>query len=129
MLTRFRSTYQAFPVSFRVLVFATFVDRLGGTVLFPYFALYVTSRFDVGMTEAGVLLGLFSVAGLAGSMIGGVLTDRVGRRSIVIFGLVSSALGSLIMGLVDSLMAFYGLAVVVGLLGVGQAVQAVCGEG
>src|SRR5512135_3599596 len=109
--------FRAFPLKFRVLVLAVFVDRLGGTMLFPFFALYVTGRFNVGMTQAGILLGIFSIAGLAGSMTGGALTDKIGRRSIVIFGLLSSAISTLIMGLVDNLAAFYALAAVGGLFG------------
>ncbi len=107
-----------------------FIDRLGGTILYPYFALYITRRFDVGMTEAGVLLGLFSVSGLVGGILGGALADKIGRRSIVAFGLVSSALGSLVMGLLDNLMAFYTLAVIVGLLGsiAGPAHQAMVAD-
>ena len=96
---------------------AATLDRLGGTMLFPFFALYVTEKFGVGMTEAGLLLGIFALAGLAGGMVGGALADKIGRRSLVIFGLIFSALGSVAMGFVTSLPAFYALAVVVGFLG------------
>jgi MFS family permease len=117
MLTRIQKTYREFPLQFRVLVGAAFIDRVGGTMLFPFFALYVTEKFNVGMTEAGLLLGIFSLAGLAGGMVGGALADRFGRRGLVIFGLIFSALGSVAMGFVTSLTAFYALAVVVGFLG------------
>ena len=117
MLNRITSTYREFPRDFRVLVIAAFIDRLGGTVLFPFFTLYVTSRFAVGMTEAGILFGLFAVSGLAGSMMGGALTDRIGRRAIVVFGLLSSAAGSVAMGFSESLYAFYLLAVATGFFG------------
>jgi MFS family permease len=116
MLTRIRSTFQEFPTKFWVLVGATFIDRIGGTLIFPFFALYVTQKFNVGMTQAGILLGIFSLSGLTGSMVGGALTDKFGRRWMVLFGLVFSALSSLSMGLVNQLSAFYGLAVIVGLL-------------
>ena len=80
MLTRIQKTYREFPLPFRVLVGAAFIDRVGGTMLFPFFALYVTEKFHVGMTEAGLLLGIFSLAGLVGGMVGGALTDKIGRR-------------------------------------------------
>lgn len=130
MLKRLRQGYLAFPTSFRVLIVAMFIDRLGGTILFPYFALYITREFEVGMTEAGIVLGLFSVSGLAGSIIGGALTDKIGRRSIVVFGLVFSALSSVALGLAGDLWLFYGLAVVVGLLGsvAGPAHQAMVAD-
>jgi len=48
-----------------------FVDKIGGTLVFPFFALYITRKFNVGMTEAGILLGLLALAGIFGSVIGG----------------------------------------------------------
>jgi MFS family permease len=116
MFDRVRSTYQEFPAKFRVLVAASFIDRLGSTLIFPFFALYITEKFDVGMTEAGVLFAIFSVCGLLGNMLGGALTDRFGRRRMLLFGLVFSALSSVSMGLVQDLKAFYALAVLVGVL-------------
>ena len=116
MFNKVKETYQEFPLTFWILVITTFIDRIGGTLIFPFFALYVTQKFDVGMTQAGVLLAIFSVSGFLGSMIGGALTDKFGRRGMVLFGLVFSALSSLSMGIVDELYVFYLLAVVVGLL-------------
>jgi predicted MFS family arabinose efflux permease len=117
MLRNLIRSFQEFPLKFRILIITVIIDRLGGTILFPFFTLYVTRRFQVGMTEAGILIGLFAVSGLVGSMVGGALTDRMGRRSIILFGLLFSALGSVVMGLQDNLSAFYALAVVVGFLG------------
>ncbi len=116
MFTRIKDTYNEFPRTFWTLVGASFIDRLGGTMIFPFFALYVTQKFNVGMTQAGVLLAIFSIAGLVGSMIGGALTDKFGRRGMVLFGLVFSALSSVSMGLVNELSHFYLLAIVVGSL-------------
>jgi MFS family permease len=116
MIHRLRSTYLEYPRNFWVLVGASFVDTIGRTAMMPFFALYVTQRFHVGMTEAGVLFAIFSVAGFFGNMIGGALADRLGRKAIILFGLVVSALSSLAMGLVNSLHAFYLLAALVGVL-------------
>lgn len=130
MLTRLKSTTQEYPRAFLVLVSASFIDRLGATLIFPFFSLYITQKFGVGMTQAGILFGIFSIAGLIGSMIGGGLTDRFGRRGLVIFGLVISALSSVSMGLVDNLGAFYLLAGFVGLLSdvAGPAYQAMVAD-
>ena len=116
MLNRIDSTYREYPKPFWVITGATFVDRLGGTLIFPFFSLYITQKFGVGMTEAGVLFGIWAVAGLVGQIIGGALTDRFGRKPIVLFGLIFSALSSVSMGLVEQLSTFYVLAAIVGLL-------------
>ena len=116
MRTRITSTYREFPLQFWVLVIASFIDRVGGTMIFAFFALYITQRFNVGMTQAGILLAFFSVFGFAGSLLGGALTDKFGRRNLVLIGLVFSALSSLAMGLVSELAVFYVLAAVAGFL-------------
>ena len=80
------------------MVGVSFIDRIGGTLLFPFFALYITQKFNVGMTEAGILLGMLSLFGLIGSTIGGALTDKFGRKQLILFGLVFSALSTLTFG-------------------------------
>ncbi len=99
-----------------MVVLASFIDGIGGTLLFPFFSLYITQKFNVGMTEAGVVLGFFSFFGLIGSMIGGALTDKFGRKKLIIFGLVFSALTTLSLGLVNRMAMLYPLSVVIGLL-------------
>jgi len=105
-----------FPRKFWLVVGVSFIDHVGGTMLWPFFSLYITQKFEVGMTEAGIVLGLFSIAGLVGQMIGGALTDKFGRRKLIIFGLVFSALSTLTLGFINSFSALIPLAVVIGLL-------------
>jgi len=130
MITRLKLTYQEFPKTFWIVVGAQFIDRLGGTLIFPFFALYITQKFGVGMTQAGILLAIFSISGLLGSMIGGALTDKFGRKGLVLFGLVVSACSSVSMGLVEDLNVFYLLAGLVGVLSdvAGPAYQAMMAD-
>jgi MFS family permease len=116
MFARFNKIYHEFPRLFWVVVGVGFIDRIGGTLLFPFFALYITQKFNVGMTQAGVLLGMSSLFGLIGGAIGGALTDKFGRKQLILFGLVFSAISTLTFGLVTKLSALYPLMVVVGLL-------------
>lgn len=116
MFKRLRDIYNDFPKIFWVVVGASFIDRIGGTLLFPFFSLYITQKFNVGMTQAGIVLGLFAAFGLIGSMIGGALTDKFGRKMLIIFGLIFSAVSTLSLGLVNEFSLLIPLAVVIGLL-------------
>jgi MFS family permease len=116
MFDRIKKIYHEFPRLFWIVVAVSFIDRIGNTLLFPFFALYITQKFSVGMTQAGILLGMSSLFGLIGSTIGGALTDKFGRKQLILFGLVFSAISSLSLGLVDSLSAMYPLMIFVGLL-------------
>lgn len=116
MLNSLRKTYNDFPPLFWIIVATLFIDSVGSTLLFPFFALYITERFGTGMTQAGILIGMSSLFGLIGSIIGGALTDRFGRRRLILFGLVFSAVSSLLFGLAADVNMLYILVVVVGLL-------------
>lgn len=116
MFTRLRKLYYEFPQKFWIIVLTFFIDSIGGTLLFPFFSLYITGKFNVGMTQAGMVLATFSIFGIAGNMIGGALTDRFGRRKLILFGLVFSALSTLTLGFVNSLAALFPLAAFIGLL-------------
>ncbi len=76
-LDKIRDIYNEYPRIFWNLIVITFIDRVGGAMLFPFFALYLTKKFEIGMTQVGILFAAFSVSSFVGSMLGGALTDRI----------------------------------------------------
>ncbi len=115
-IQKLQKIYHEYPRIFWVVIVITFIDRIGGALLFPFFALYITSKFNVGMTDVGVLFAAFAASSFIGSAIGGALTDRFGRKGIIIFGLIASSFSTVAMGLIDSFQAFFFLALFVGIL-------------
>ncbi|MBT3315643.1 MAG: MFS transporter [Anaerolineae bacterium] len=114
-----KKIYNEYPKTFWVLIVVSFIDQLGGALLFPFFALYITARFNVGMIEVGILFALFSISNFVGSILGGALTDRFGRKQVVIFSLVATSISSVFMGLASELEVFYLIAVLSGIFSVG----------
>ncbi len=130
MLNRIKEQYFSYPLTFRVLIAGTFIDRIGGALIFPFLSLYVAQRFNVGMTEVGLLFGTWSVSSLIGSMIGGALADKFGRKIIMISGLIFSATSALFMGFVNDIRAFYIIAAFSGIFSdmAGPAQQAMVAD-
>jgi MFS family permease len=114
-MEKFRTTINEYPRTFWILIGSLFIDRLGGALIFPFFSLYITQKFNVGMTQVGTLFAFYAVSSFIGSMVGGALTDRFGRRSLMIFGLLSSAFSALIMGLSKDFHTFFVFSVIVGM--------------
>lgn len=108
--------FNEYPRTFWKVIFITFIDRVGGALIFPFFALYLTSKFNVGMADVGILFATFSLSSFAGNAIGGALTDRFGRKKIIIFGLITSSLSLVAMGFAESFQAFFVLALFIGVL-------------
>jgi MFS family permease len=117
MFAKIKLTAHDYPKTFWVLTLATFIDMLGSFLLYPFYSLYVTKHFGVGMPQVGVLFSIFSAGNIIGGMIGGALADKYGRRAMVIFGLVVSGIGSISMGLINDLYVFYIIAGILGLVG------------
>jgi len=113
---RLTGTINEFSGQYWVLVTASFIDRLGGAMLFPFFTLYLTKKFNIGMTEVGFLFFLFAITSMIGNVVGGALTDRMGRKGMLIFGLVMSAFSALLMGFINNMTVFFIVVPLVGIL-------------
>ena len=116
MFKKVTETFNRYPKTFWTLIGALFIDRVGGALIFPFLSLYITAKFNVGMTEVGTLFAIISVSSFFGSMLGGALTDRFGRRKLMIFGLIASATSTLVLGLANDIRIIFFGAILVGML-------------
>lgn len=114
-MNRILQIYREYPRDFWMMIMVNFVDRLGGSLLFPFFALYITKKFDVGMTEVGGLFAIFFISGFIGAFPGGALTDRFGRKGIIIFSLIATSFSTLFMGFVSEFQFFLIVAFISGI--------------
>ena len=114
-MNRALQIYREYPRDFWMMIAVNFVDRLGGSLLFPFFALYITKKFDVGMTEVGGLFAIFFLSGFIGAFPGGALTDRFGRKGIIIFSLIATSFSTLFMGFVSEFQFFLVVAFISGI--------------
>ncbi len=115
MIDKIKNTYHEYPHTFWMLIIAVFIDHVGGALIYPFLSLFITDKFGVGMTQVGQIFAIFAIFGVFGNIIGGAMTDKFGRKTMIIFGLVVSALTSLLMGFVNEFTVFYFLTAVVGL--------------
>src|SRR5262245_60748846 len=130
LLVRTTKVYNEYPRAFWIYNIIVFIDRFGGFMLYPFFALYLTQKFGISMSTVGIVFGIFSISGLAGSALGGAITDRMGRKGVIIFSLILSSLSALGMGFASNLETFIVIAVIVGTLSNigGPAEQAVVAD-
>lgn len=64
-----------------------FVNRLG-TLILPFITLYTTQEIGWTKPQAGVAVACFGAGSLAGSYLGGWLTDRIGYYKVFLFSLI-----------------------------------------
>lgn len=85
-----------------VLMATVFVDMMGFAIVLPLFPFYAEA---LGATpfEIGLLMSSFFLAQLATAPFWGRLSDRYGRRPMIIAGLLLSAVSYTVFGLAESL--------------------------
>lgn len=107
MIRRMQASLAEYPGQFWLLMTASFIDMLGGFLIFPFFSLYFTEKFNVGLARVGLIYGIWAGAGIVGRAAGGALADRAGRKQMVVAGLVMSSLTSLALALVSDFFWVY----------------------
>lgn len=116
MLTKLKNIYHEYPSAFWIYNIIVFIDRFGGFMLYPFFALYLTQKFEISMSTVGVVFAAFSLSGFVGGTLGGALTDRMGRKGVIIFSLILSAMSALGMAFAPTFEMFVIISVAVGTL-------------
>src|SRR5580704_8252410 len=90
------------PPGFGVLWTTVAVDLLGFGIVVPLLPLYAR-RLGAGPGSVGLLLAAFSAAQFVSAPLLGRLSDRVGRKPLLIASLAGTALASLLTGVAGSL--------------------------
>jgi MFS family permease len=84
------TTYGGLPTAFWWLWLGTLVNRLGGFIA-PFLAYYLTGPLHHTAAFAGAIAALLGVGAAVSGIVGGVLTDRVGRKPTLLGSLVANA--------------------------------------
>jgi DHA1 family tetracycline resistance protein-like MFS transporter len=88
--------------SLRALFVVSMIDVLGFGVLIPLVP-YMAQRFGAGPSVTTAILGSYSLCQLLAAPIWGRLSDRYGRRPILMSSLLGACLSYVILGFADSL--------------------------
>jgi DHA1 family tetracycline resistance protein-like MFS transporter len=82
-----------------VIIFITiFIDLVGFGIVIPVLPLYA-ERYGASEATVGVLLAIYSAMQFIFAPILGKLSDRIGRRPVLLVSLIGTSMGFLIMGL------------------------------
>ncbi|MEV5176595.1 MFS transporter [Streptomyces flaveolus] len=106
----------ALPRAFWWLWTTTLVNRLGGFVV-VFLSLYVTLERGYSASFAGFVTTVQGVGGAAGAIGGGVLADRLGRRTTLLAAQLLSAAGTGALAFTQNRAAMVGTVFLVGLAG------------
>ncbi len=96
------SLVEGLPPTYWLLWSGTLINRLGGFVI-PFLTLYLTSQRDIPVSQAALMVSLFGAGSFLSQLIGGELTDRLGRRPVMLMSFLVTPVVMVTLGLARNL--------------------------
>jgi MFS family permease len=109
------STGPRLPRAMWLLIAARAINRLGAFSL-SFLTVLMTTRFGASVATAGLISAAFGLATIPSRLVGGRLSDRIGRRRTIVLGLVGCAVAQIGIAAAGSLAVAAVFAVLLGLV-------------
>lgn len=93
MFSRIERTFQSYPRQFWLLSLLMMLAWLFYSIIWSYLLLYFSQRLGQPLSGVAWLMTLNAVVGVASSFLGGSIADRFGRKGVMVFSLLFSAVG------------------------------------
>jgi MFS family permease len=98
-----RALVEGLPPTYWLIWSGTLVNRLGGFVI-PFLTLYLTAQRAIPVTTATLMVSLFGAGSFLAQLSGGELTDRFGRRPVMLMSFFITPIFMVALGLAKDLM-------------------------
>ncbi|HEY5792660.1 MAG TPA: MFS transporter [Chthoniobacterales bacterium] len=98
------------------IFFTIFIDILGFGIVIPVLPLYA-EHFGANAWQIGWLVGVFSMAQFFFAPLWGKISDRIGRKPVLLIGILGTIAGYLWMGLAHTLWMLFAARLIDGIAG------------
>jgi len=98
----FASLIEGLPPTYWLIWTGTLINRLGGFVI-PFLTLYLTIQRQIPVSRAALMVSLFGVGSFVAQLTGGELTDRLGRRPVMLMSFFITPIFMIALGLTENL--------------------------
>jgi MFS transporter, DHA1 family, tetracycline resistance protein len=98
------------------ILLVVFVDLIGFGMIIPILPLYAKS-FQAAEWQIGLLLGCYSFMQFLASPVLGYISDRIGRKPVLLVSLIGSAIGYAVMASAASLTMLFIARIIAGICG------------
>ena len=93
---------EGLPPTYWLIWTGTLVNRLGGFVI-PFLTLYLTTQRQIPVSRAALMVSLFGAGSFISQLSGGELTDRLGRRPVMLMSFFITPIFMIALGLARGL--------------------------
>ena len=102
--------------SLAVLFLTVFIDLIGFGMVIPFLSFYAR-EYGASGTTVGMVVGIYSIMQFFFAPIWGRVSDRIGRRPVILISLTASCIGYFLFGFAHSLSVLFASRVIAGVGG------------
>ena len=95
---RFKSLTEGLPPTYWLIWTGTLINRLGGFVI-PFLTLYLTTQRKIPVSQAAIMVSFYGAGSFIAQLTGGELTDRLGRRPVMLTSFLVTPAAMITLGL------------------------------
>jgi MFS family permease len=96
------SLTEGLPPTYWLIWTGTLINRLGGFII-PFLTLYLTTQRQIPVSQAALMVSLFGAGSFIAQLSGGELTDRLGRRPVMLMSFFITPIFMIALGLARDL--------------------------
>ena len=92
MIKRLFASQQTYSPQFWLILGGLLIGTIGSSMVFPFLTIYVSEQLELPLTEVASLITLNGLVGLLASFAAGPITDRAGRKWVMVLSLTGNGI-------------------------------------
>jgi MFS family permease len=115
MIRRYFTPQHKYSPQFWLVLGGLLIGTIGSSMVFPFLTIYVSEKLDLPLTDVAGLITLNGLIGLGASFAAGPITDRFGRKWVMVLSLFGNGLTYLLFRGAETYLFFAALMALRGL--------------
>ncbi|MBM4427015.1 MAG: MFS transporter, partial [Chloroflexi bacterium] len=88
MIYKLKHIYHQYPRQYWLMLAGLVISTAGGSMIWPFMLIYASSKLDMPLSTVAMLISINAGTGLFASFLAGALSDRIGRKAVMVFSLI-----------------------------------------
>ncbi|GAB1471091.1 MFS transporter [Chloroflexota bacterium] len=114
-MSNLKNLYNQYPRQFWLMILGVVVSTAGGSMVWPFMLIYVGGKLSLPLSTVASLISINSGVGLFASFLAGSLTDRIGRKGVMVASLAMISVAYFFLVRAETYLQFALLMALVGL--------------
>ena len=103
---RIKFSTSTYPRQFWLMFAGMIFSTLGTTMIWPFLMIYASETLGLSLAAVASLMSINAAAGLVSSIVAGPIVDRLGRKGVMVVGLIGNGLCYFLLSTAQSYGAF-----------------------